>query len=383
MNMNTLRSLSLLTLATPLALSPAATAATVTPVDAFTFDVFLDDVGDTASLRLPVTGRGGESAGPLDLFLLVDTSNSFRNDRPTLNRLLRDDSAAGFFPRVSSFTSDLRVGVGTFNEKPVAPQGGPDNYVYRTDLALTDDYASVVSAVETAEVVGNRSEEEASLEALQQAGLRVDEIGYRDNAKRVVVLSTDDAFHFAGDGTTTGLPVNNGDAVLDGTPPSSGEDYPSVEQVRTALIENDVTPIFAVTRGFLDVYEELVADLGRGAVVELDRDSSNLTAAVTDGLIRIGSDVKLTVDPTILSLVVGLDPAAGFDGVAAGETVFFDADITSAFAFDGATTVRFNSSTGETFTANVTMVPTPGAAWAGLLGLGSLLLRRRSAPTAR
>jgi hypothetical protein len=72
------------------------------------------------------------------------------------------------------------------------------------------------------------------------------------------------------------------------------EDYPSVEQVRDALTEANITPIFTVTSGNISTYEGLVDDLGVGAVVELSSDSSNLVEAVTEGIEQIAMADTLT-----------------------------------------------------------------------------------------
>lgn len=71
---------------------------------------------------------------------------------------------------------------------------------------------------------------EAQLEALLQTARRTTEIGFRDKARRIVVVATDDSFHKAGDGIAAGITTpNNLDAILDGNPPGTGEDYPAIE----------------------------------------------------------------------------------------------------------------------------------------------------------
>jgi Ca2+-binding RTX toxin-like protein len=72
--------------------------------------------------------------------------------------------------------------------------------------------------------------------------------------------------------------------VLDGTPPGTGEDYPSIAQVRDALTSANLYPIFAVTAGNTGTYQALVSGLGRGDVVTLASNSSNLIAAIQNGI---------------------------------------------------------------------------------------------------
>ena len=366
--------------ALPLPLVGAASAASVSQITSTDFRIVFDAAGDSASLNLPVTAGPGTGGGPLDLFLLTDASSSFDDDRGVVADLLNDSSPMGFLPSVQRFTTDLRVGAGSFIDKPFEPFGDANQYAYRTDLPLTSDFGAVAPIVATlAPPARVNDNPEGSLEALQQAGLRVEEIGYRDDARRVVLLSTDDTYHVAGEGAAFGLPANNGDAVLDGSPPSSGEDFPSVDQVRTALAGAGVTPIFAVTRDFVEDYEELVEELGFGTVVEIESNSSDFTSAVTEGLEEISSTLTLTSSPVILALDLVIDPADGFTDVDPGETVFFGVDLTAVSRFDGVQSVQLTSSTGATFNVDATFVPTPGAVTAGLLGLGGLLLRRRGA----
>jgi hypothetical protein len=122
----------------------------------------------------------------------------------------------------------------------------------------------------------------ASLEALLQVAVRAQsELGARQSARSAVIVSTDDNYHKAGDGAQARIYTpNNGDAVLDGN--GTGEDYPSVEQVKTAINNANLLPIFLVTSDYLSYYNGLVSQLGVGAVVEWEADSSNLIEALTD-----------------------------------------------------------------------------------------------------
>ena len=126
---------------------------------------------------------------------------------------------------------------------------------------------------------------EAQLEALMQLALRPVEVGFRTDSARFVVLFTDAPFHIAGDGAAAGiLTPNNGDAIINGTPPGTGEDYPMIAQVKSALQAANIIPIFAIAGGYESTYQGLVGDLGRGTVVTLTSNSSNVVAAVTAGL---------------------------------------------------------------------------------------------------
>ena len=128
-------------------------------------------------------------------------------------------------------------------------------------------------------------EPEAQLESLMQLALHEAEVGFRTDSARFVILFTDAPFHKAGDGVAGGITTpNNGDAIMDGVVPGTGEDYPLVAQVKAALEAANIIPIFAIANNYESVYQALTAELGRGAVVTLTADSSNVVAAITAGM---------------------------------------------------------------------------------------------------
>ncbi|MCB1434263.1 MAG: hypothetical protein KDK75_17680, partial [Alphaproteobacteria bacterium] len=126
---------------------------------------------------------------------------------------------------------------------------------------------------------------EAQIEALMQLALRTSEVGFRADSARFVVLFTDAPFHVAGDGAAAGITTpNNGDAILDGTPEGTGEDYPMIAQLKSALEAANIIPIFAIAGGFQSTYQALADQLGRGTVVTLTANSSNVVDAITAGI---------------------------------------------------------------------------------------------------
>ncbi len=232
----------------------------------------------------------------LDLLLLEDLTGSFGDDIETVSTLVTD-----LVNQVRAIEPTTRFGLASFMDKPIGSFGSSGyDYVYETNLALTSlpTPLPVDNALQTAVdalVLGAGADgPEAQIEALMQAALRTTEVGYRSDALHVVVLFTDANYHVAGDGASEGITTaNNGDTVLDGDPAGTGEDYPSVDQLRTALIAASIIPVFAVTEFATDYYTDLVDQLGFGTVVELTSDSSNLVEAVTSAL----EDVVVT-EPT-------------------------------------------------------------------------------------
>jgi len=242
-----------------------------------------------AGERSYVDGRVIELAGgeeittPLDLLHVQDLSGSYSDELMTVKGFL-DDLTTG----VVTIAPDVTFGITSFRDKPISPFGAPDDHEFREDLALTPDISEFESIYATL-VAGGGADgadgEEAQLTALQQIGLRAGSIGWRSDALRVAVLFTDAAYHEAGD--YTGVPANNGDTVLDGTPEGTDEDYPSVAQAAMALSAEGIDVVFVTTSSVKSDYEELVKMLGFGEVVSLSNDSSDLIEAVTRGVKKL------------------------------------------------------------------------------------------------
>ena len=214
----------------------------------------------------------------LDLILTQDLSGSFGDDIATVQGL-----AETLVTAITDIASDVRLGVTSFVDKPVDPFGSAGtDYEYNTDQALTSTFSDFITALNGLTVRYGNDYEEAQLTALLQNAVRTDEIGWRPGSIKVVVLTTDAAFHEAGD-----HPVgeNDGDGILDGpSNDGTGEDFPSVDQIRAAVHASGIVPIFAVTSGELETYRTLVRDLGVGAVVELSTDSSDIIDVFEDAI---------------------------------------------------------------------------------------------------
>ncbi|WP_293339373.1 pre-peptidase C-terminal domain-containing protein [Microcoleus sp. CAWBG58] len=290
-----------------------------TILSADTIDVFLPPGGEiTLEITVTVPGDGSEpirsvrsiengdrSASvvtnqlPVDVFLLQDLSRSFTEDLPIVQNLIPN-----LVRDLRNRQPDTTFGVGSFIDKPINPFGLRGDYVYRLNQRQTTDITALQSTVNNLSVNEGRGQEsdgpEAQLEGLLQTALRSQsEIGFRDSARRVVVVATDAEFHQAGDGRKAGITrPNNLDTILDGNPPGTGEDYPSVPQVRQALINANIVPVFAVTKDQIATYRDLVDDsdgdgLGFGSVVELKSDSSNLVDAIATGLDVVGREINV------------------------------------------------------------------------------------------
>ena len=219
-----------------------------------------------------------DGARPLEMVLLQDLSGSFSDDVAVVSGLADDLIAA-----VSGLATDVELGLASFIDKPVSPFGATTDHEYMTQLGLTSDFDAWKTALDAMTIGSGADYSEAQLTGLMQVALRAAEVGWSSDALKVVVLTTDATPHVAGD--FVGVPSNDGDAITDGpSNDGTGEDYPSIDQVKDALLAGGVIPIFAVTSGVVTAYQDIVDELGFGTVVELSSDSSDIIDAIEGGI---------------------------------------------------------------------------------------------------
>jgi len=267
-----------------------------------------------------VTLGGAGLRSPLDVVFLQDLSGSFGDDIATVRGLVPEITAA-----VRAVQVDSRCGVASFVDKPFGGFGSGGDYTYRQDLALTASDAALAATYGALSILSGNDSPEAQAEALLQLALRQGTIGYRGGASRFVVLFTDADFHIVGDGLAAGIPIpNNGDTVLDGTPPGSGEDYPTIAQLRAALETAGLIPIFAVSGGnsVEQNCRDLVAELGIGFVTALSSDSANIVSVLTTGFAGTTiSVIENAFGSAFGDTLIGDDAANLLDGRGGADTV--------------------------------------------------------------
>ncbi|RMF41455.1 MAG: hypothetical protein D6754_00950 [Alphaproteobacteria bacterium] len=235
-------------------------------------------------------GPGGHSTGiatqsfdscasAIDFLFLEDLSGSFTDDLPILKGQI-----GNVINTVEGMVQDANFGVSSFIDKPTGSFGAATDYVYQTHLGITTDNTAVINAVNAMSTRNGLDAPEAQLEALLQVALRTAEVGWRSTSLKIVMLSTDSAYHQAGDFASAG--PNNLDTILDGTPPGTGEDYPSIADLSNALLTAGIFPVFSVTSAIRPTYDNLVTQLGTGATIELTSNSSNFSDAVREAIAK-------------------------------------------------------------------------------------------------
>uniref|UniRef100_A0A4W2HNI6 Integrin beta n=1 Tax=Bos indicus x Bos taurus TaxID=30522 RepID=A0A4W2HNI6_BOBOX len=279
-----------------------------------------------APQRVRVTLRPGEpqqlrvrflraEGYPVDLYYLMDLSYSMKDDLERVRQL-----GHALLVRLQEVTDSVRIGFGSFVDKTVLPfvstvpsklrhpcpsrlESCQPPFSFHHVLSLTGDAEAFEREVGRQNVSGNLDLPEGGFDAILQAALCQKQIGWR-NVSRLLVFTSDDTFHTAGDGKLGGIFMpSDGHCHLDsnGLYSRSPEfDYPSVGQVAQALSAANIQPIFAVTSATLPVYRELSNLIPKSAVGELSEDSSNVVQLIMDAYNRLSSTVTLEHEHSLL-----------------------------------------------------------------------------------
>uniref|UniRef100_A0A2I3MU29 Integrin beta n=1 Tax=Papio anubis TaxID=9555 RepID=A0A2I3MU29_PAPAN len=245
---------------------------------------------------------------PVDLYYLMDLSYSMKDDLERVRQL-----GHALLVRLQEVTHSVRIGFGSFVDKTVLPfvstvpsklrhpcptrlERCQSPFSFHHVLSLTGDAQAFEREVGRQSVSGNLDSPEGGFDAILQAALCQEQIGWR-NVSRLLVFTSDDTFHTAGDGKLGGIFMpSDGHCHLDSNglySRSTEFDYPSVGQVAQALSAANIQPIFAVTSAALPVYQELSKLIPKSAVGELSEDSSNVVQLIMDAYNSLSSTVTL------------------------------------------------------------------------------------------
>ncbi|XP_066544624.1 integrin beta-2-like [Amia ocellicauda] len=208
----------------------------------------------------PVTFKRAEGY-PVDLYSLMDLSYSMKDDLNNVKTLGKQILLA-----LKKITPNAAIGFGSFVDKTVLPytNTNPEKlqkpcpveetqcqaaFGFKHVLSLTNNENMFNTEVSKQYISGNLDPPEGGLDAIMQAAVCEREIGWGNNT-RLLVYTTDDGFHMAGDGKLGAiLKPNDGECHLIGNQYSKSNelDYPSVGQLAKKSSENNIQPIFAIT----------------------------------------------------------------------------------------------------------------------------------------
>uniref|UniRef100_UPI0037E938FA integrin beta-2 isoform X2 n=1 Tax=Semicossyphus pulcher TaxID=241346 RepID=UPI0037E938FA len=298
---------------------------------------------------------------PVDLYYLMDLSYSMKDDLKNVKELGKD-----LFVALEKITDHGRIGFGAFVDKTVLPYTNTNEqklqkpcdeddqqcqaaFGYRHVLNMTPSAKEFTRKVTEQFISGNLDTPEGSLDAMMQATVCGDQIGWRNSSTRLIVLTTDAGFHMAGDGKLAGILEPNDERchmVNDLYTKSSQIDYPSVGQLATQLEKNNIQTIFAVTKEVESVYTQLSHIIPNSAVGVLSTDSRNVVGLIEKAYARLSSKVTLTHDNLPDKVRVFYTPKCAnagppgesegiCDDVRAGQEISFDVTVTAYSCMTG------------------------------------------------
>ncbi|XP_029022960.1 integrin beta-8 [Betta splendens] len=292
---------------------------------------------------------------PVDLYYLVDVSASMQEHLDQLKTV-----GVALSLRMMEYSSDLWLGFGSFVDKPVSPyinvhpsklHNPCSDYQIRCRpahgfhhvLSMTGNVSEFTRVVKRQRISGNMDTPEGGLDAMLQAAVCQRAVGWRPEAKRLLLLMTDQPSHLALDGRLAGIVTpHDGLCHLEGDvyAGSTRLDHPSVGQLSDKLLENKIYSIFAVEKQRYQWYEELVRLLPGSYLGKLGLfQAPNLLQLVVDAYKRLLSEVAVVVsveDRAASRYRVSVSPlcpdgSAAKDrscsGVQPGQTVYFNVTV--------------------------------------------------------
>ncbi|XP_053359668.1 integrin beta-4 isoform X1 [Clarias gariepinus] len=248
--------------------------------------------------------------GPLDLYILMDFSNSMSDDLDNLKKM--GDKLAEL---VGTLSDDYTIGFGKFVDKVTEPQtdmrpsklkepwtNSDSPFSFKHVITLTSNITTFRQILQKERISGNLDAPEGGFDAILQATVCQSQIGWREHSTHLLVFSTESAFHYEGDGINVLagiLPRNDEACHLDSTGQythDKQQDYPSVPTLVRVLVQNNIIPIFAVTNHSLSYYEKLhqyfpIAELG-----VLTDDSSNILNIIKSSFDSIRSKIVIQAE---------------------------------------------------------------------------------------
>ncbi|XP_032312705.1 integrin beta-4 isoform X1 [Camelus ferus] len=244
---------------------------------------------------------------PMDLYILMDFSNSMSDDLDNLKKMGQDLAQV-----LRQLTSDYTIGFGKFVDKVSVPQtdmrpeklkepwpNSDPPFSFKNVISLTEDVEEFRSKLKEERISGNLDAPEGGFDAILQTAVCTGDIGWRPDSTHLLVFSTESAFHYEADGANVLAGImkrNDEECHLDATGTYTqyrAQDYPSVPTLVRLLGQHNIIPIFAVTNYSYSYYEKLSSYFPVSSLGVLQEDSSNIVELLQDAFNRIRSNLDI------------------------------------------------------------------------------------------
>ncbi|KAM4626508.1 integrin beta-6 isoform 1-T2 [Discoglossus pictus] len=248
---------------------------------------------------------------PVDLYYLMDLSASMHDDLITIKHL-----GSTLSKEMSKLTSNFHLGFGSFVEKPVSPfiKTVPKEienpcisaqhpclptFGYKHVLSLTNNAENFNAMVQKQRISANIDTPEGGFDAIMQAAVCKERIGWRNGSLHLLVFVSDADSHYGMDSKVAGIVIpNDGQCHLDNNNEysmSTVQEYPSVGQLIDKLVENNILLIFAVTKEQVPLYESYTKLIPGATVGRLQADSGNILQLIINAYKELRSEIELEV----------------------------------------------------------------------------------------
>ncbi|XP_072468235.1 integrin beta-6 isoform X2 [Notamacropus eugenii] len=248
---------------------------------------------------------------PVDLYYLMDLSASMEDDLNTIKEL-----GSTLSKEMSKLTSNFKLGFGSFVEKPVSPfiKTTPEEianpcssvphfclptFGFKHILPLTSDAEKFNEIVKNQKISANIDTPEGGFDAIMQAAVCKEQIGWRNDSLHLLVFVSDADSHFGMDSKLAGIVIpNDGVCHLDSKNEYSMStvlEYPTIGQLIEKLVQNNVLLIFAVTKEQVHLYENYAKLIPGATVGLLQKDSGNILQLIIAAYKELRSEVELEV----------------------------------------------------------------------------------------
>uniref|UniRef100_A0A8C2MDQ6 Integrin beta n=1 Tax=Cricetulus griseus TaxID=10029 RepID=A0A8C2MDQ6_CRIGR len=292
---------------------------------------------------------------PMDLYILMDFSNSMSDDLDNLKQM--GQNLANILRQL---TSDYTIGFGKFVDKVSVPQtdmrpeklkepwpNSDPPFSFKNVISLTESVEEFLDKLQGERISGNLDAPEGGFDAILQTAVCTRDIGWRADSTHLLVFSTESAFHYEADGANVlaGIMNRNDEKChLDATGSYTQyktQDYPSVPTLVRLLAKHNIIPIFAVTNYSYSYYEKLHKYFPVSSLGVLQEDSSNIVELLEEAFNRIRSnlDIRALDSPRGLRTEVTSDTLqkteAGSFHIKRGEVGIYNVQLRAVEDIDG------------------------------------------------
>ncbi|XP_004374205.1 integrin beta-4 isoform X3 [Trichechus manatus latirostris] len=244
---------------------------------------------------------------PVDLYILMDFSNSMSDDLANLKQMGHNLAQV-----LRQLTSDYTIGFGKFVDKVSVPQtdmrpeklkepwpNSDPPFSFKNVISLTQDVEEFRSKLQGERISGNLDAPEGGFDAILQTAVCTRDIGWRPDSTHLLVFSTESAFHYEADGANVLAGImsrNDEECHLDASGTYTQykmQDYPSVPTLVRLLGKHNIIPIFAVTNYSYSYYEKLHTYFPVSSLGVLQEDSSNIVDLLQEAFEAIRSNLDI------------------------------------------------------------------------------------------